>query len=121
MSSADLEPRQWRLYVRDMIDFCERVLSYTEGMNQDTFVGNALVYDATLRNLGLIGEAATRVPESVREAHPEIPWRAIIGARNRIIHVYLGIDDDIIWTIIQDDVPAILPDLRSLLQAAKQG
>ena len=119
MSNGGQEPRQWHLYVRDMIDFCERVLSYTEGMNQDTFVGHALVYDATLRNLGLIGEAATRVPDAVRAAHPEIPWRAIIGTRNRIIHVYLGIDDDVIWTIIQGDIPAMLPDLRRLLQAAQ--
>ena len=109
---------QWRLYAQDMIEFCERVLSYTRGMNQDAFVGNALVYDATLRNLGLIGEAATRIPEAVRAAHPEIPWREVIGARNRIIHAYLGIDDDIIWTIIQDDIPAILPELRRLLQDA---
>ena len=119
MSNAEQEPRQWGLYVRDMIDFCEKALSYTEGMDQAGFVGNTLVYDATLRNLGLIGEAATRVPDAVREGHPEIPWRAIIGARNRIIHVYLGIDDDTIWTIIQDDIPAMLPDLRRLLQAAQ--
>ena len=118
MSNAEEESRKWRLYVQDMIDFCERVLSYTEGMSQDAFVGNGLVYDATLRNLGLIGEAATRIPEAVRAAHPEIPWRAVVGARNRIIHVYLGIDDDIIWTIVQDDIPAILPELRRLLQDA---
>ena len=118
MSSTGQESRQWRLYAQDMIDFCERVLSFTRGMNQDAFVGNALVYDATLRNLGLIGEAATRIPEAVRAAHPEIPWREVVGARNRIIHAYLGIDDDIIWTIIQEDIPAILPEPRRLLQDA---
>ena len=90
MSSADQGSREWRFYLEDVIGFCEGVLSYTEGMDQSTFVANELVYDATLHNLELIGEAATRIPDGVREAHPEIPWRAIIGTRNRIIHATSG-------------------------------
>ena len=116
MSSAGQGSREWRFHVQDMIDFCQRVLSYTEGMDQNTFVNNALVYDATLRNLELIGEAATRIPDSVRDAYSEIPWRQIIGTRNRIIHAYLGIDDDIIWSIIQGDIPAMLHGLHKLLE-----
>ena len=117
MSSAGQGSREWRFYVQDMIDFCERVLSYTYRMEQTTFVNNTLVYDATLRNLELIGEAAAQIPDTVREAHLKIPWRAIIGTRNRIIHAYIGIDDDIIWSIVQDDIPAMLPDLHKLLEA----
>ena len=116
MSSAGQASREWRFHVQDMIVFCQRVLSYTDGMDQNTFVNNSLVYDATLRNLDLIGEAATQIPDTAREAHPEIPWPAIIGTRNRVIHAYLGIDDDIIWSIIQDDIPAMLPDLHKLLE-----
>ena len=62
-------------------------------------------YDATLRNLELIGEAAARVPSDVGEAHPHIPWRRIIGTRNRLAHDYLGIDDDMIWDIVQTEIP----------------
>lgn len=116
MSSREQRPRLWRFYVQDMISFCEKALAYTEGMNQEAFVEDPLTYDATLRNLGLIGEAATHVPEAVRDAHPEIPWRAVIGARNRIIHAYLGIDDDTVWSIIQDAIPMVLPQLRRLLE-----
>ena len=83
-------------------------------MDQDTFVSDDLTYDATLRNLELIGEAATHIPDAIREAHPEIPWRTIVGARNRIAHGYLGIDDDIIWDIIQNDIPALLQALRQI-------
>ena len=90
MSSADQGSREWRFYLEDMIGFRERVLSYTDGMDQNTFVASELAYDATLRNLELIGEAATRIPDGVREAHPEIPWHAIIGTRNRIIHATSG-------------------------------
>lgn len=83
-------------------------------MSQQAFVDSGVTYDATLRNLELIGEAATRVPEVVRQAHPDIPWRLIVATRNRLIHAYLGIDNDTIWSIIQDDIPALLKALEHL-------
>lgn len=98
-------PREWRFYLDDMIGFADRVLAYTEGFDQARFVTSRLIYDATLRNLELIGEAATRVPDEVRNAHGEIPWRMIVATRNRLIHGYLGIDDDTVWSIIRDEVP----------------
>ena len=118
MSEADESKREWRFYVSDMIDFCERVLDYTAGLDRASFVASAMTYDAVLRNLELIGEAATHIPEAVRDAHPEIPWRAIVGARNRLAHSYLLIDDEIIWTMIEDAVPSLLPALRTLLETA---
>ena len=114
MSDAGRQ-REWRCFIEDMIGFCERVLSYTDGLDRKTFVANTLVYDASLRNIELIGEAATRVPDSIRVQYPEIPWRSIVGIRNRIIHVYLGVDDDIIWSVIQEDIPLLLPKLRGML------
>jgi uncharacterized protein with HEPN domain len=65
--------REWRFHVDDMISFAEKVLAYTAGLDQPAFVANTLVYDATLRNLERIGEAATRVPDDVRHAHPQVP------------------------------------------------
>ncbi len=109
--------REWRLYVDDMIRFAKKVQSYTAGLDQSRFVADELRYDATLRNLELIGEAATHVPEDVRNAHSEIPWRLIIATRNRLIHAYLGIDQDTVWSIIQDDIPELLSALERLQQA----
>ncbi|BBE11054.1 hypothetical protein HH1059_12540 [Halorhodospira halochloris] len=77
-------------------------------------MASSLTYDATLCNLELIGEAATHISDEVRDEHPEIPWRMIIATRNRLIHGYLGIDDDTLWSIIQDDVPRLLPQLKAL-------
>ena len=82
-------------------------------MSDDGFVANELAYDATLRNLELIGEAATHIPAEIREANPEIPWRLIVATRNRLVHAYLGIDDDTIWSIIQDDIPDLLAALNN--------
>lgn len=115
MSDAIHEGRGWRFYIQDMIEFSEKVLSYTDGMDQDAFIADRRTYDATLRNLKLIGEAATHIPDAVRQAHPNIQWRSIIGTRNHLAHGYLGIDDDTIWDIIQTDIPNLLPALRNLL------
>lgn len=114
MSDADQGPREWFFYVNDMIEFAEKVQSFTDGLDQDSFVRDALIYDATLRNLELIGEAATHIPDSVRKANPEVPWAAIIAMRNRLAHGYMGIDNDIIWSIILDAIPVLLPALRRM-------
>jgi uncharacterized protein with HEPN domain len=71
-------------------------------------------YDATLRNLQLIGEAAMHVPEDVQSQHADIPWRLVIATRNRLIHGYLGIDDDTVWSIIQQDIPVLLSTLEQI-------
>ena len=110
--------REWRFYLDDMITFAEKALSYSSELNQKTFVASGLNYDATLRNLELIGEAATHIPDEIRVTHPEIPWRQIIATRNRLVHGYLGIDEDTLWSILQEDVPALLPMLKSLQKAS---
>lgn len=121
MSDAGREERPWRFYVQDMFDFGEKVLAYTEGLDQEAFVASGLTYDATLRNLQLIGEAATHIPDEVRQAHPEIPWHAIIGTRNRLAHSYLAISDSIIWGVIREAVPELLPALSKLLKSGEEG
>lgn len=111
--------RAWRFYVDDMIGFANNVLAYTEGYDQPGFEQSKLHYDATVRNLELIGEAATHIPQLVREFAPQIPWRLIIATRNRLIHGYLGIDNDTLWSIIRDNTPSLLADLCSLKEAAE--
>lgn len=76
-----------------------------------------MTYDATVRNLELIGEAATRIPAAVREFAPHIQWRQIVAIRNRLIHGYLGIDNDTLWSVIQEDVPSLLVELIALKKA----
>jgi len=107
-----MSDREWKFYIYDMIIFAEKVLDYTKGLNQEQFEADGKVYDATVRNLELIGEAATNIPDHARSLIPSVPWRQIIATRNRLIHGYLGIDNDILWSIINDDIPPILADLK---------
>jgi uncharacterized protein with HEPN domain len=111
---SDAAGREWRFYVDDMISFAQKVMAYSDSLDLAQFVSSGLNYDATIRNLELIGESATHIPDEVRAAHPQIPWRLVIATRNRLIHGYLGIDNDTLWSIIKSDIPALLPNLISL-------
>jgi uncharacterized protein with HEPN domain len=82
---CDKAGRAWHFYLDDMISFIQKALTYTDGLDQHAFVQRSMVYDATLRNLELIGEAATHIPTEIRAAHPEVPWRLIIATRNRVV------------------------------------
>jgi uncharacterized protein with HEPN domain len=107
-----MSEREWRFYLDDMIRFAENVLAYCDGLDQAAFEATGLNYDATLRNLELIGEAATHIPSEMRENYPSIPWRQIIATRNRLIHGYVGIDNDTLWSIIRDDIPGLITELE---------
>jgi uncharacterized protein with HEPN domain len=118
MSEAS-PPREWRFYVEDMLAFCDKVAVYTRGLDRASFAADGLRYDATLRNLELIGEAATHVPAAVRVASPDVPWRMVVAVRNRLIHGYLGIDDDALWSIVRDDLGPLRAALARLLAAPR--
>lgn len=85
--------REWKLYFDDLVTFCEKVISYTDGLTKEKFEASRLNYDATLWNVQLYGEAAKNIPESIRNQMPEIPWRELIGMRNRLAHGYFGINN----------------------------
>ena len=112
-----MSDREWYFYLEDMTQFAQRVLTYTEGFEKSSFEQSGLNYDATVRNLELIGEAATHIPQNIRDEHSDIPWRQIIATRNQLIHGYLGIDSDVLWSIIRDDIPKLLQQLKTVPKA----
>lgn len=112
--SDDKPGREWRFYIQDMIGFCERVQNFTKGISREEFITESMRYDATVRNIELIGEAASHVPTAIRQAAETVPWRMLIATRNQLIHGYAGIDDDVLWSIVQTDIPELLVALREL-------
>lgn len=92
----------------EIIAALDRIAIYTLGMDEDAFVSNLLVLDAVGMNLIVIGEAARRIAPDVLAAEDGVPWREIVGLRNRIAHGYEDIQPEVIWAIIRRD----LADLR---------
>ena len=104
------------MYLEDMLEFCDAVLAYTAGQDARSLGADAMRLDATLRKLSLIGEAATRVPEAIRELAPDSAWRKIVAPRNRMIHAYQETEITPLWSIVSSDVPALRLSLQALLQ-----
>jgi uncharacterized protein with HEPN domain len=107
-----MSERSAELLLEDMLESCERILEYTNGLSFEKFRKNYLVVDAVVRNFTIIGEAAGRIPDEYKVKHPEIEWDRIRGLRNRIVHDYFGIDYQIVWIIIENNIP----ELRDLIK-----
>lgn len=88
--------RNVRLYLEDILGCCAKVLRYTQGMSIEQFMADEKTFDATARNLQMIGEAVKNVPQEVRELAPDIEWRKIAGLRDILAHTYFQVEDEII-------------------------
>ena len=106
--------REWRLYVDDMRQACRKVLRYTQGLDLERLRRDEKAYDAVVRNLEVIGEAAKHIPQAVRAQMPGIEWRKIAGLRDVLAHAYFGIDDAVLWDVIQNKVPPLLDALEQI-------
>ncbi|HOK66862.1 MAG TPA: DUF86 domain-containing protein [Anaerohalosphaeraceae bacterium] len=82
-------PRQYKIYLQDILEAADKTCRYTEGMTYQTFCENSLVVDAVVRNLQIIGEAAKKIPKEVRQAHSRVEWQKIAGLRDILTHEYL--------------------------------
>lgn len=103
-----------RLYLLHVRDSIARVEQYTrEG--KDSFTGDIKTQDAVLRNLQTLAESTQRLSEVVREAHPEVEWRAIAAFRNVLVHEYLGVDLEQVWEIVVHDLPRLKAAVESAL------
>jgi uncharacterized protein with HEPN domain len=110
-----MSSRDYLLFLHDMVESCHRVQIYTAGLTESNFLADHLVYDATLRNLEIIGEACKQIPTAVREQYPHIPWRKISGMRDIVIHHYFGIDQEVIWSVVVTEIPQLKEQLQTII------
>ena len=102
------------LLLADMWEALEKIGRYAAGFDRDAFVADSKTVDSVVRNLEVIGEAASRLPADFRSSHPEVEWTRIVGLRHRIVHDYFGIDLEIIWQVVREDLPAFRTHLARL-------
>lgn len=110
---------RWDIYVRDMLDRCARIERHASGLDRELLTGTAVVCDAVLWNITVLGEAANNIPDTVQRAHTEIPWAIVTATRNRVVHGYGSIDPEKVWEIVSYNIPELKPLLRALLEEAE--
>lgn len=93
------------VYLRHILDAIRQIEEYTEDTDRAAFDARTMMQDAVVRQLEVIGEASRQLSDAFCERHDEVPWRAIIGMRTRIAHDYLNIDLDVVWDVMQHDLP----------------
>ncbi len=109
-----MSKRDLNLLLDDMLESAMKITRYTSNLTFETFVADEKTIDAVTRNFEIIGEAANRIPEEYRNETPELEWNRLRGFRNRIVHEYFGIDYEIVWTIIENDLKDLIEYLENL-------
>jgi len=102
-------------YLFDILESSRTAIEYMRGKTWEEFSKNPLLQDAVVRRLEIIGEASGRVSNETQKKYSQLPWQAMKGTRNRVIHEYDSIELDIIWDITQQDLPLLVSELEKII------
>jgi len=113
----------WRddAYVLDMLLAARKVLEFTRGVNWERFERDELVQNAVMRQIQIIGEAARSLSPEYRSEHPEVPWRDIVGMRNRLVHEYFCILPGRVWEVVEKHIPDLVRILEPFVPPEEAG
>ena len=107
------------MYIRDIAESCEKIMNFTTGMTKTKLLRDAKTYDAVIRNLEIIREAAKHISGPTRAKMQDINWRKIAGMRDILVHEYFGIDNNILWDIVQNKVPELSKAIKTFFEKDK--
>ena len=112
--------RNHSLYLTDILEALESIQSFVEGMGFEDFKQDNKTSSAVIRKLEVIGEAAKRVPESIKQKYPSVPWKEMAGMRDKLIHFYFGVNYELLWQTIKNRIPEIKPVISQILGDLKK-
>lgn len=104
------------VYIRHISDSIERIEKYLKDIDEDEFARNTLIQDAVIRQLAIIGEAGKRIPHDLRKRHKDIPWKDVVGMRDKLIHDYFGVDLQAVWDTATIDIPELKKEVKKILK-----
>lgn len=105
------------IFLQDIIESIDRIEEYTSNISKQDFLGSPQLQDAVVRRLEIIGEAIKNLPLELRTKHPEVPWRAITGMRDMLIHQYFCVDLELTWNTVAHDLPSLKRAIQVILKS----
>ena len=119
--SWSMSRRPAGLLIEDMLERIRRIERSVAGMDHQAFLRNDTAIDAVIRNRTVIGEAANRLPQEFKDRHVDIPWHRIVGLRHRVVHDYFDVDLDLVWAIVETELPQLAAQLSDIQTSADTG
>lgn len=113
--------RNYQMFIRDIWDSINKIEQFVEGLSFEDFVNDDKTVSAVIRKLEIIGEATKNIPSSTKQKYPQLNWRGMAGMRDKLIHNYFGVDFEILWKVIKEDIPNIKPLVKQILDDLEKG
>lgn len=101
-------------YIDHIIECIRKINEFSYGLSLKDFKSNELVQDAIIRNIEIIGEASKKVSKDTKQTYYKVPWKEIAGMRDKLIHDYLGVDVEVVWKTIKEDIPTLEKHMREI-------
>jgi uncharacterized protein with HEPN domain len=114
-----MSKRNYKLFINDIYESSKKILEYVGTKSYQEFINNPMVIDAVIRNFEIIGEVVKRLPEEQKTKYPQIAWKKIAGLRDILIHDYFCIDFEVLWDIIQNQIPDLHKKIKEITKDFK--
>jgi len=108
--------RDFTLFIKDILTSIEKIQRYTSKLSFEEFSNNDMIIDAVIRNFEIIGEAVKKIPDEIKKQYPDIEWKESAGFRDILIHDYFGIDLELVWETIQNNIPTFKKKIEDILK-----
>ncbi len=116
-----MKKRDYGDFVQDILDSINDVGNFIEGMGFEEFIKDKKTVYSVVRAIEIIGEATKNVPELIRTKYPDVPWKKMAGMRDRLVHEYFGVDLEILWGTVKEDVPQLRIPISKVLEDMERG
>lgn len=111
--------RDVSLYIQDILQNMGDAEEFVRGMSYEQFVGDKKTFNAVVRAVEVVGEASKHIPDNVRRRYPDVPWKEMAGMRDKVIHMYFGVDHEAVWLVVRERIPALKRLIEDILRDMK--
>lgn len=108
--------RDVTLYIKDIVQNMQDVEEFVRDLSYEEFAADKKTFNAVVRAIEVMGEATKNVPANIRRKYPVVPWKEMAGMRDKVIHFYFGVNQEVVWLTVKERIPAIKPMIEQILR-----